>query len=239
MSREAFTILSGGVTPILIVGDHASNHVPDDIDLGIDPALLDQHVAIDIGVAPAAALLVEALSCTAILGGVSRLVIDLNREEDAPGLLPVMSDGHPVPGNRDADLAERMIRFHHPYHHEVGRLLDGMTSPFILSLHSFTPNLATKPQESRPWDIGILYNEDDRAARIAIPMLERAGLRVGDQQPYSGKLLNATMNRHAEANGIPYLGVEMRQDLVSGADGQRRFAAILAPVLKECAATLA
>ncbi|QUT04293.1 N-formylglutamate amidohydrolase [Sphingobium phenoxybenzoativorans] len=236
---EAFTILRGGDTQILIIGDHASNKVPGDIDLGIDPALLDAHVAIDIGVAEVGALLVAGLGCTAILGGVSRLVIDLNREDDAPGLLPVMSDGHAIPGNRAADLAERMIRFHHPYHHEVGRLLGGMTSPFILSLHSFTPSLASKPDEKRPWDIGILYNEDDRAARIAIPMLEAAGLNVGDQLPYSGKTLNATMNRHGEANGIPYLGVEMRQDLVSDAGGQQRFSEILKLILIECRNILA
>ena len=45
---------------------------------------------------------------------------------------------------------------------------------------------------------------------------------VGDQLPYSGKLLNATMNRHAESNGIPYVGIEMRQDLVG--DAARRAA---------------
>ena len=53
------------------------------------------------------ALLAEQLGCTAILGGLSRLVIDLNREDDAPGLLPVMSDGHAIPGNRGADLRLR------------------------------------------------------------------------------------------------------------------------------------
>src|SRR3546814_16837874 len=78
----------------------------------------------DIGVAQVSALLARQLGCTAVLGGVSRLVIDLNREEDAPGLLPVMSDGHAVPGNRHADLADRMMRFHHPYHHHVARLLE-------------------------------------------------------------------------------------------------------------------
>ena len=51
-------------------------------------------------------------------------------------------------------------------------------------------------------------------------MLEAEGLVVGDQQPYSGKLLNATMNRHAEADGRPYLGVEIRQDGIADAAGQ-------------------
>ncbi|MCI4589281.1 N-formylglutamate amidohydrolase [Sphingobium sp. BYY-5] len=236
---EAFTQIDGGALDLLIVADHASAHVPDDIDLGIDPALLGEHIAVDIGVAEVSRLLAAQLGATAILGGVSRLVIDLNREDDAPGLLPVMSDGHAIPGNRDADLAERMLRFHHPYHHQVGRLLDGMTSPFILSVHSFTPRLTSDPGQQRPWDIGILYNQDDRAARIAIPLLETAGLKVGDQLPYSGQLLNATMNRHAEANGIPYLGIEMRQDLVNDAAGQARFARIIGPVALECRGRLA
>lgn len=236
---EAFTQIDGGMLDLLIIADHASSHVPADIDLGIDPALLREHIAVDIGVAEVSMALAEQLGGTAILGGVSRLVIDLNREEDAPGLLPVMSDGHPIPGNREADRADRMLRFHHPYHHQVARLLDGMTSPFILSVHSFTPRLASDPGQQRPWEIGVLYNEDNRAARIALPLLEAAGLKVGDQQPYSGRLLNATMNRHAEAGGIPYLGVEMRQDLVGDPAGQKRFAEILGPIALECRNRLA
>lgn len=236
---EAFTHVDGGELDLLIIADHASAHVPDDVDLGIDPALLRDHIAVDIGVAEVSRLIADQLGCTAVLGGISRLVIDLNREDDAPGLLPVMSDGHAIPGNRHADLADRMIRFHHPYHHHIERVLQAMDSPFILSVHSFTPRLASDPHQERPWDIGILYNEDDRAARIAIPLLEQAGLIVGDQLPYSGKLLNATMNRHAEANGIPYLGIEMRQDLIADVLGQRRFAGILGPVVLECRNSLA
>jgi predicted N-formylglutamate amidohydrolase len=237
--NEVFTQIDGGALNLLIVADHASAYVPADIDLGIEPALLKDHVAIDIGVAEVSALLAAQLGCTAILGGASRLVIDLNREEDAPGLLPVMSDGHAIPGNRGADLNDRLMRFHHPYHHQVAALLDGMALPFILSVHSFTPTLASDPGQARPWDIGILYNEDDRAARIAIPMLEAAGLNVGDQLPYSGRLLNATMNRHGEANGVPYLGIEMRQDQVADRVGQKRFADIIGPIVLECRNRLA
>ena len=62
---------------------------------------------------------------------------------------------------------------------------------------------------------------------------------VGDQLPYSGRLLNATMNRHAEANGIPYLGIEMRQDLVTSGEGQARFARIIGPIVLQCRNSLA
>jgi predicted N-formylglutamate amidohydrolase len=65
------------------------------------------------------------------------------------------------------------------------------------------------------------------------------GLCVGDQQPYSGRLLNATMNRHAEAHGRPYLGLEIRQDLIGEEAGQARWAARLARIIPQVMAGLA
>jgi len=233
-----FHVLGDPAAPILIIADHASNHVPEGIDLGLPDAVMNEHVAIDIGVAEVAALLVATGQCCAILGGVSRLVIDYNREPDAAGLVPVHSDGHHIEGNSIAEVATRLALYYDPYHAEVARLAGMPHRPFLLSLHSFTPSLRTRPEEARPWEIGILWNEDDRAPRIAIPLLEAAGLVVGANEPYSGKLLNATMNRHAEAQRRPYLGVEMRQDLVSTRKGQQRFAAMLAPVLDICRAAL-
>ncbi len=235
---DAFTLIPARDSNILIIADHASAYVPSDIDLGIDPVLLNEHIAVDIGVAEVGRQLCARTGCGAVLGGLSRLVIDLNREEDSPGLIPTESDGHPIPGNVDPDRHARINRFYRPYHAAVTAALDAMTRPFILSLHSFTPSLSSR-DEPRPWHVGILYNSDDRAARIAIPMLEAAGLNVGDQLPYSGTILNATMNRHAEARSIPYLGVEMRQDLVSDDRGQARFADYLAPVMEACRNALA
>ena len=235
---QPYHVLGRWDADVLIVADHASNHIPPDIDLGIDPALRDEHVALDIGVAGVARLLVEEWDFCAILGGVSRLVVDYNREPDAAALVPIQSDGHDIPGNREIDIGERLTRFHSPYHDQVATLTAQDHAPFILSLHSFTPGLRSRPDEQRPWQIGILYNEDDRAPRIAIPWLEDRGLAVGDQQPYSGRQLNATMNRHAEAHGRPYLGVEIRQDLIGEPEGQARFAAILGPLVRTLRETL-
>ncbi|MGV7120624.1 N-formylglutamate amidohydrolase [Sphingopyxis sp. 550A] len=223
---------AGGV---LLIGDHASAHVPEDIDLGIDPALLRNHIAIDIGVAEVAALLVEAAAVdAAILGGVSRLVVDCNRDEDSPGAIPIASDGHAIPGNAlDHDGREaRLARFFRPYHDHIAATIAAHRPAMILSLHSFTPSLASDPDQARPWQVGVLYNEDDRLAGPAIAALRGEGLIVGDQLPYSGKLLNATMNRHAEANAIPYVGIEMRQDLVGDAAGQVLFAERLVRMCK-------
>jgi len=215
---------------IVVVADHAANHVPDDIELGIDPALLDQHIAVDIGVNAVAELLAARPGIAAHCAIYSRLVCDLNREEHSAGMFPIASDGHAIPGNMmgESARAARLDRFYRPYHDALARLLDDVPPALILSLHSFTPRLASDNAQARPWQVGVLYNADDRAARLALPLLAADGLVVGDQQPYSGKLLNATMNRHAEAEGRPYLGIEIRQDQIADRAGQTQWAVRLA-----------
>ena len=209
---------------ILVVGDHASNRIPADIDLGIDADLLDQHIAVDIGVAAVAEVMARHAGVAAFLANTSRLVCDFNREEDRPGVVPEFSDGYAIPGNIGADREERLARFYRPYHAALAAQLDAVPPALILSLHSFTPALASDPAQMRPWHVGVLYNLDDRAARLAIPLLATDGLIVGDQQPYSGRDLNATMNRHGEAEGRPYLGIEIRQDQIGDAAGQADWA---------------
>lgn len=229
---------AGGV---LLIGDHASAVVPRDIDLGIDRALLREHIAIDLGVTEVAELLVENGAVdAAILGGVSRLVVDCNRDEDAPGAVPIASDGHAIPGNAlgHEGREARMARFFRPYHAHIAATIAAQRPAMIVSLHSFTPSLASDPAQARPWHVGVLYNADDRLAAPAIAALADEGMTVGDQLPYSGKLLNATMNRHAEANNIPYVGIEMRQDLVRDRAGQALFAARLARMCRKVALNL-
>jgi predicted N-formylglutamate amidohydrolase len=222
-----------GTGDVLTIVDHASNHVPDDIDLGIDSSLLSTHIGWDIG----AAALAEALGFPAFQATVSRLVIDFNREIDAPGIVPLASDGIAIVGNT-GDVSDRKSRFWRPYHDALEAKILSMQPKLLVSLHSFTPRLASRREEARPWEIGILYNDDDRAARIAIPMLDAAGIIVGDQLPYSGKVLNATMNRHGEETGTPYLGIEVRQDLIDSAAGVAKWARILLPVIEKCAKQL-
>lgn len=237
---EAFRVIGtprfGG---ILVVSDHASNDVPEGIDLGIDPALLDTHIAIDIGVREVGALMAERAGIAAFQCRFSRLVCDVNRDEHAAGLIPIASDGHAIPGNA-LDRAGHLVRksrFYDPYHSALADQLDACPQALILSLHSFTPHLATS-DEPRPWEVGVLYNEDDGAARIAIPLLQAEGLVVGDQQPYSGRLLNYTMNRHAEAEGRPYLGIEIRQDQIDHVPGQREWAERLSRIVNAVALQL-
>ena len=222
---------------LVCVVDHASNFVPDDIPLGIAPDLLDEHIAYDIGVAGVAERMARRHNIAAHMAQVSRLVVDLHREEDHAKVVPTESDGHLIPGNIGADVEMRLDRFYRPYHSALESWLDDAAPGLIISLHSFTPELQSS-DEDRPWEIGLLYNEDDRAARHAIRLFGELGIDVGDNQPYSGKELNATMNRHAEAHGRPYCAIEVRQDLIGSRAEQSRYADIIADVCGRVALAL-
>ncbi|TFU06384.1 N-formylglutamate amidohydrolase [Polymorphobacter arshaanensis] len=226
---------------LLVTADHASAAVPHGVELGVSAAAMATHIAIDIGTAELARRLAARLGAPAVIATVSRLVIDFNREPDATGLIPHISDGVHIIGNDglpDGERTRRLNAYHAPYHATIDAAIAETAPAMLVSIHSFTPQLATRPDEVRPWPVGVLYNVDDRAARLGIAALAARGWNVGDNQPYSGRVLNATMNRHAEARGLPYLGFEVRQDQLGDAAGIAAWADILADVVSEVAAQM-
>jgi len=230
--------IPGNAGGILLICDHASNAVPEGIDLGIDPRLLDKHIAIDIGAGPVTEALAALLGAPAVLATVSRLVIDLHRQPDHPGLMPHISDGNLIPGNDHADRDERIARFHRPYHHALAAAIRETKPTLLASIHSFTPQLE-QGSAARPWEIGILSNRDRRAADLAVALFRGAGIPTGDNEPYSGRALNATLNRHGEANGIASLAIEIRNDLIGDDAGVARWSDILTPILESIRNSLA
>lgn len=222
----------------LMILDHASAYVPEGIDLGVTFDPYGDHEGVDIGVREVAAVaLGHTPRASAILCGASRLVIDCNRDLSAAGLIPSLSDDLVIPGNENLSAAARearIARVYTPYHAHLAATIASNRPELIVSIHSFTPSLASDPDQKRPWDIGILYNEDARLVPLAIHHFEAAGLNVGDQLPYSGRVLNYTMNVHAEANNIPYVGIEIRQDHIANEQGWNRFGELIAGLTQQC-----
>jgi predicted N-formylglutamate amidohydrolase len=232
-------IIEGAARDVLLLADHASNSVPPGIDLGIAPELLDNHIAIDIGTAAVTRALAAQLDAPAILATVSRLVIDLHREADnVIGLIPHRSDGHLIPGNESADRQDRIARFHAPYHRLIRDRIRAQRPRLILSIHSFTPCLE-HGGTPRPWQVGVLYNRDARAAEPALRFFREQGFVTGDNEPYSGRTLNPTLNRHAEGQGIPSIAIEIRNDLIRDDAGVAAWSDTLATLTKSLRNSLA
>ena len=230
MTLRSFSQIGPATTGgIVSVCDHASDFVPEGVELGVSEATMQKHIAWDIGAAGVVERMSRRHGIPAHLGEVSRLVIDFHREEEAEGLIPQSSDGILIPGNIGANREGRLDSYYRPYHDALATWLDERDPGLILSIHSFTPSLESAAAD-RPWEIGLLYNQDDRAAQHAIRLFTELGVTVGDNEPYSGKQLNATMNRHAEAFGRPYCAIEIRNDLIVSEAGQARFADLVADV---------
>ncbi len=226
-----------GQAPLLLICDHATPFIPRALEgLGLDEAALTRHIAWDIGIAEVTRQLARRLDAPAVLSHFSRLIVDPNRQLDNPTLMPEISDGTVVPGNRDLDAARRQARidtFFRPYHEAIGAQIDAMQAagktPALVSMHSFTPIMHGL---QRPWEIGILWNRDPRLPRPLLERLRGEGLAVGDNEPYSGADGHGfTQHTHGDRRGLANVLIEIRQDLIDTQQGATQWSGRLAAAL--------
>lgn len=229
-----------GTAPFLLIGDHAGDAIPRILgDLGVSAADRARHIAIDIGVRAMGIVLAGMLDAVFIHQRYSRLVVDCNRDPvPARAIVPV-SDGTAIPANQampEAEAEARIAEIHAPYQDaiaaEIARRTAAGQPVILIALHSFTPVMAGF---ARPWQIGILHHAGDPTyARTVLGRLGAIpGLVVGDNEPYQMDGTDHTVPRHAYPDLMPYAEIEVRQDLLGDAEGQRRMAEIIRRVLSE------
>ena len=205
--------------PLVLACDHASNRIPRSLG-----DLITR-------------LLSERLGATAVLGGYSRLVVDLNRDLKDSTAFPPISDGVLIEANlnlSDEEKSERARFLFRPYHEAIRQVIAARTTatqqPAVVCIHSFTPNFHGV---MRPWQMGILWDKDPRVALGLIPALRERDILVGDNEPYSGRHpADYTVDHHAESSGLAYASIEIRQDLVIDDSGRRLWTDKLAGALE-------
>ncbi len=239
-----------GSSPLVFVSDHAGRAIPAALGvLGLDEAERSRHIGWDIGIYGVTTALARALDAVYVFQPYSRLVIDCNRRPGSPGSIVAVADGTRVPGNEGLSPEDRRAREEailRPYHREVGRVFaerGAAGQPAVLfAMHSCTQRLRSAPAdrtwEIRPWEIGVLADRDWRVGDALIALLKaETGLCVGRNQPYTVDAENDyTIPLHAEANGLPYVEIEIRQDLIADAPDQQDWARLLADVLPRAVA---
>lgn len=226
---------------VVIVCDHATNHIPEGYEnLGLDQKTLESHIGWDIGAADVARCMSFMMDVPAIFAPTSRLLIDCNRHPDHASLVPHISDKTVIPANQqlsDSNKKNRKTAYYDPFHNACADIIrdhvDEGYNPLVIGLHSFTP---TMDGIERPWQIGFMWDEDPRLAQAMIGLIEReTDLVVGINEPYSGKELYHTMQRHGADHGLPQTVIEIRSDLITEGEGMiRQWAALLADCLDEC-----
>jgi predicted N-formylglutamate amidohydrolase len=225
-----------GGSRFLFTVDHASNLIPERLgDLGLGTADLGRHIAWDIGIAAVTTNLAARLDAVAVFQNYSRLVIDCNRQPAVPSAFPEVSEATDIPGNKGLGIADkqaRQVEIFEPYHQEIASQVARRrrAQPIYVAMHSFTPVYLGV---ARKMEVAVLYNRLPRLSRIFAALLRQEGdLVVAENDPY--RVTDETdygVPVHAEANGLDYLEIEIRQDLIATAPGQAAWADRLARLL--------
>ena len=227
-----------GASAIVLVCEHASNHIPARYaGLGLPAAEQQRHIAWDLGAAALARQISALLDAPLILSGASRLLIDCNRPPGVPSSIPLVSETTLIPGNQGltaGEAAARRAAFFDPFQDAVTRVLDARCDAgrptAILGIHSFTPVFLGVP---RPWQAGVLYlGAVAFGARLRDALREDAALTIGDNEPYQVNLEeDYTVPVHGDARAIPAALIELRQDLLGNEAGIEDWAQRLAAIL--------
>lgn len=216
-------------SPWLFLCEHACNRIPLSLEmLGLPQSEIDRHIGWDIGILDVTKGMVNQLNAPLIFQQYSRLVIDCNRPIASPELIPVSSEITQIPGNRHLDSYNREKRINEiwkPYQEFIKQhlLKKKEKQSMIVSMHSFTPVFKGK---HRPWDIGLLYNRDNRMALALKKILKKydPSLIIGMNNPYTiSDEEDYTVPEFGEAMDLPHVLIEIRQDLINRKDNRAQW----------------
>jgi predicted N-formylglutamate amidohydrolase len=221
--------------PLLLICEHAGRVVPPPWrSLGVADAILDSHFGSDIGADALVRAIASRFHLPAVLARYSRLFLDYNRLPTEWDCTRPDAGGIPIPGNVDVSGEERGLReaiARRPLEAMIEDALAGRKA--AISIHTFTPVFYGF---QRPWEVGVLWRDDDRLARSLLRSLGNhcPRSRLGDNEPYDLRGVDAfTLKRHAHARGLPGVALEIRNDLLGDASAIDRMATSVGSAIAE------
>jgi predicted N-formylglutamate amidohydrolase len=202
---------------LLIIVDHANNFIPSKYkNLGLPKYLTESHIAYDLNILNLSKKINTLLESDIVYGENSRLIIDLNRGQNDPTLIPSISDKNLIPGNIGISSKEfnfRKRKFYNNYHSKIKKIVTEKKIKLIISMHSFNPYFKGKKRKT---EIGILSNKDRRYSDLLIKqMVKSKRYIIGDNVPYKGELKDDTLYKHGLKKNILHTLIEVRNDLIN------------------------
>jgi predicted N-formylglutamate amidohydrolase len=202
---------------LLIIVDHASNFIPSRYkNLGLPKYLIESHIAYDLNILNLSKRINVLLGSDIVYGEHSRLIIDLNRGQNDPTLIPSISDKKLIPGNIEINSKEfnfRKKKFYNSYHAKINKIVNKKKIKLIISMHSFNPYFKSKKRKT---EIGILSNKDRRYSDLLIKQMVKSNKYIiGDNVPYKGELKDDTLYKHGLKKNILHTLIEVRNDLIN------------------------
>lgn len=236
IAEQQVSVINGeGLRPILLICEHASNFIPENLNgLGLNEQQLQSHIAWDLGALETAVIMAQRLDAPLIAAQVSRLVYDCNRPPDSPSAIPLTSEKRPIVGNigLSSEAKEsRVNAYYRPFEAAVNHRIASMEAPLIITIHSFTPVYLG---QQRSVEIGVLHDTDRRFADAFLRYSEQSQrFIVRRNQPYTPKDgVTHTLKLHAIPRRLNNLMLEIRNDLIATPKQQQEMAAYLADLVE-------
>lgn len=197
----------------IITCEHASSAIPGPWTSLLEPYCesCETHQVWDPGATEIASRLGKLLQAPVFKGEYTRLLVDLNRSVNKPGLFsPLIEELPPQVRTRI------LTTYYYPFRHQVIRALDYLVTekrPVIhISVHTFTPVL--KGVE-RTADFGLLFDSAlDAEAKLGAAWLQHLrgaepGLVCKANYPYLGSSDGHTTAMRRSFGRCGYLGMEL------------------------------
>jgi len=228
-----------GVSPVLLVCEHASNFIPDCFDgLGLAPSERTSHIAWDPGAETVSRHLSRLLDARLVACQVSRLVYDCNRSPEMADAIPERSEKFVIPGNRSLTRLQKKHRidtYYQPFYDTLGLQVSSGTEALV-TIHSFAPIYNDRVREV---EIGIIHDTDQRLADALLANTSIGDKRLWRNRPYTADDgVTHTLKTHGTASGILNVMVEIRNDLIQTERDQFDIALALAGALHEALESL-
>jgi predicted N-formylglutamate amidohydrolase len=198
---------------LLLSCEHASNHVPARYAAALRGArdALAGHRGHDIGAAWLARWLARRLDAPLFLGGITRLVVDLNRSLHHRQVFSAYTCELPA-----AEKERIVARYYRPYREAVIAAVEAQRAAghrvLHIAVHSFTPRLG---DVVRTADIGLLYDPGRSSESELCHAWQDAlrglapGLAVRRNYPYRGVTDGFTSSLRRRLSDDVYAGIEL------------------------------
>jgi predicted N-formylglutamate amidohydrolase len=218
----------GGLN-LVVTCEHASSRLPVAYGrLGLPKRIFRSHWAYDIGALRVARRLARKLDCAFFAGRYSRLLIDLNRSETHPRVIPKTTGRLPIRINESLTNDERefrLERYWRPHRRAVEVAIAALSEDpdfcVHIAVHSFTPVLNGVRREC---DVGILYDPRRTRERLIAARIRSAlrdvGATVRLNYPYRGSADGLTRAVRLRLPRARYAGleIELNQSLLTERD---------------------
>ena len=231
-----------GRSKVMLVCEHASNHIPARYaGLGMIESAKISHAAWDPGAQAVSERLSTLLDAPLVISTVSRLVYDCNRPPTSTGAIRAVSEQIVVPGNASLTTIEQIERVetvYQPFTQIVSDTIASFeTKPILVTIHSFT---RTYNDQMREVDIGIIHDTDARLAKTMVELSNaEMDLKFALNDPYSkADEVAHTLELHGTANGLVNVMIEVCNDRIETAEQQDAIAQMLADLLSASLAKL-